>query len=80
MTCLAELKQEDYFMKTINVELNDEEQKLFIEFRRRLEVIAPIIGYMDTLGLMDMRNTQITLDLDNNGTVAHMSLTRHYRK
>jgi len=62
------------------VELTDEDALLFIEFQKHYEMIGYIIGYMNSIGVSDMKNMNITLDIDNNGIVQHTSFTRHFRK
>jgi len=66
-------------MKTIKVELTEDEQHLFIEFRRRADVIAYLVGYMESIGVFDLANASITLDIDKDGIVQHTSITKHFR-
>lgn len=62
------------------IDLNNEEAVLFLKFRERQEIIGYLIGYMDSLNLVDLRNMSVTMDIDNNGIVGHTSITRHFRK
>ncbi len=62
------------------IELTDDEARLFIEFRKRQEFIGHLVGYMESLNVFDLKNTSVTLDIDNIGIVSHMSVTRHFRK
>lgn len=63
-----------------NVELTDEDAIMFLKFRERQALIGYLVGYMDSLKLVDLRNMSITMDTDNNGMVGHTSITRHFRK
>jgi hypothetical protein len=56
-----------------------ENSELLQLFKERYEVIAPILGYLDTMKLIDLSNTQMVLDFDKDGHIKHMSLTKHYR-
>lgn len=62
------------------ISLSDEDAVLFIAFQKRYEVIAPLVGYMDSLNLIDLKNMSIVLDIDPQGVVGHMAITRHFRK
>jgi ArsR family metal-binding transcriptional regulator len=62
------------------IELTDEEAELFKEFRRRYDVIAPLVGYMDSMNILDLKNMNIVIDINQEGIVAHMAVTRHYRR
>lgn len=64
---------------TVTIELTEDEQRLFLEFRRRINVIAPIIGYLDSFNRFDLCNTNISLDLDKEGIIKHTVITKHYR-
>lgn len=63
----------------ITIELTEDEARLFREFQRRHDVIAPIIGYFDSLGVIDLRSTNMMLDIDERGVIKHMAITKHYR-
>lgn len=60
--------------------LEDEEAKIFLEFQKRFNVIASIVGTLDTFNTLDLKNSSLTLDFDNNGIIAHSSITKHYRR
>lgn len=62
------------------IELTDEEGVLFLKFREHQEVIGYLLGYMESLNIIDLRNMNITLDIDGNGLVGHTSMTKHFRK
>ena len=62
-----------------NIELTDEDALLFIQFQKNYSVIAPIVGYMSSLQIIDIKNTQIVLDIDQAGKVSHMAITKHFR-
>lgn len=72
---MPELTQE----KKILVELTAGDAILFQEFQRRYEVIAPLVGYMDSLKVLDLRNMSLQFDIDKNGVISHTSITRHFR-
>ncbi|MCX6822103.1 MAG: hypothetical protein NTW30_04985 [Candidatus Aenigmarchaeota archaeon] len=61
------------------IELTKEDAKLFIEFQKHYVPVAHLLGYMDTLGLSDLKNMSIVMDIDSDGKVAHTSFTRHFR-
>lgn len=63
----------------ILVELDDSEAILFREFQKHYTIVAPIAGYMSSLNLVDITNSQLTMDIDQRGKVAHMAITKHYR-
>lgn len=67
-------------MKTTKVELTEQEAHLFREFMKRYEVIGYLVGYMESFGMFDMRNANISIDIDNDGIIQHTSVSRHYRK
>lgn len=62
------------------LELTDEEAGLFLEFQKHYKVVAPIVGYMSSLKLVDLSNTQVVLDIGQTGLVQHMAITKHYRQ
>lgn len=64
----------------ITVELTNEEALMFRKFQEYHEPIGYFLGYMESLKLVDLRNMSIQMDIDNNGVIAHTSITRHYRK
>ena len=66
--------------ETINVELSVPEAMLFREFMRRRDFIGYLTGYMDSLGLLELKNASIELDIDDAGIVRHMAITKHYKK
>lgn len=62
------------------IELTNEDALLFVEFQKHYNVVAPIVGYMSSLKLVDVSNTQIVLDIGQSGVVQHMAITKHYRQ
>lgn len=62
------------------IELTDEEAALFLQFQKHHTVVAPIVGYISTLNLIDLSNTQIILDIGQTGLVQHMAITKHFRQ
>lgn len=65
--------------KNITVNLSQEEAFLFAEFQKRYEVIAQLVGYMETVRIFDLKNMSIQIDIDSNGIVKHTAITRHFR-
>lgn len=63
----------------IQISLTDEDALLFIEFQKHYQIVAPIVGYMSSLKLVDISNTHIGLDIDAFGMIKHMEITKHYR-
>lgn len=66
-------------VKKVILELSPEDAFLFSKFQQRYELIAPIVGYMDALGLLQLKNMMIQIDLDKSGRISHTSITQHYR-
>lgn len=63
----------------IKLELTMDEAVAFRFFQQHYNVIAPICGYMESLNLMNITNSQLVLDIDQFGTIKHMSITKHFR-
>ncbi len=63
----------------IPVFLTEDEAKLFIEFQKRYQVLAHLIGCMDSLNILELRNCSVQLDIDTNGKVSHSAITVHHR-
>lgn len=61
------------------VEMTTEDALLFTKFRQHQEAVGYILGYMESLKLVDLRNMSITMDIDSNGIVQHTAITRHFR-
>ncbi len=61
------------------VEMTTEDALLFRKFREHQETIGYLLGYMESLKLVDLRNMSITMDIDNVGIVQHTSFTKHFR-
>jgi hypothetical protein len=64
----------------ITIELSEDKAILLRDVERHYEVIAPLIGYLDTLNIKSLKNMSITLETDGNGIVRHTSFTSHYRR
>lgn len=62
-----------------NVQLTDEDALLFIQFQKNYQILAPIVGYMTSLKIIDISNSQLVLDIDSQGKVGHMAITKHFR-
>lgn len=62
------------------VQLTEEEALAFTLFRKHQEAVGYIVGYMESLNIVDLRNMSITMDIDGNGVIGHTSITRHFRK
>lgn len=70
------MKQDDL----IKIELTAPEAILFRLFQQKNIVIAPIIGFMDSLSLNDLRGCKLNFDINpNTGKIEHVSITKHYR-
>lgn len=63
----------------IPVYLTTDEARLFVEFKKRYKVIAYILGFMDSMKIEDMKETNVILDIDKGGVVSHAALTKHFR-
>ncbi len=66
-------------LSMVVISLTPDDAKLFAEFQKRYEVIAHLVGYMDALRLFDLKNMNISMDIDTAGKVSHTAITRHYR-
>lgn len=64
----------------ITIELTVSQAALLRDVERHFDVVAPLIGYMDTLNINKLANMAITIETDANGIVRHTSFTSHYRK
>lgn len=64
----------------IKIELTTPEAILFRLFQQKHIVIAPIIGFMDTLSLTDLKGCKLNFDINpESGQIEHVSITKHYR-
>lgn len=63
----------------IKIELTTTEAIAFRIFQAKHDIIAPICGYLESLKVMDISNSQLILDIDQSGVVKHMSITKHFR-
>ncbi len=63
----------------IPVYMTVDEASLFVEFKKNYKVIAYILGFMNTMNINDMKETNVSLDIDKNGSVGHASITKHFR-
>lgn len=62
------------------VYLSPDEALLFIAFQKNYQLIANILGTMDSMGFTNLRSASVALDFDANGAIQHSSITKHYRK
>lgn len=67
-------------MNKTTVYLSDVEAEIFKKFIQHQDVIAYIVGYLESTNIKDMTNSQIVLDIDNTGNIGHMAITKHFRK
>lgn len=65
--------------ETITIELSIPEAAAFRIFQQRYDVIAPICGYLDSLKIMDLTLTEINLNIDQNGLVKVMKISKTFR-
>lgn len=65
--------------QNIPVYLTIDEARLFVEFKKRYKVIAYILGFMESMRLDDMKETNVVLDIDKGGIVSHAAITKHFR-
>jgi len=66
--------------KSTKIELTDEDAMLFMKFQQYYDVIGYLIGFMESTGMYNIKNSSITIDIDKDGIVQHTSITRHFRK
>lgn len=59
--------------------LTEDEARLFVMFQKHYQTIAPIVGYLESLKLMDLGSTNITIDIDPVGVVRHTSITKNFK-
>jgi len=62
------------------IELTDEDALLFIKFQQHYDTVGYIIGFMESTGILNVKNSSITMDIDKDGIIQHTSITRHFRK
>ena len=62
------------------VYLTDGDAEIFKKFIKHQDIIAYLIGYLDSTNIKDMTNSQVVLDIDSNGNIGHMAITKHFRK
>lgn len=65
--------------KEITIILQEDEAMLFRMFQQHHAIVAPVVGYIDSLKIMDISNSQLILDVDQHGIIKHMSITKHFR-
>jgi hypothetical protein len=65
---------------TTIVHLKAEEALLFSKFQQHHELIAYLVGYLESSPYKDLRSSQVLLDTDHTGMVVHMAVTKHFRK
>lgn len=64
----------------IPIYLSEDEARLFVTFQKNYQVVARIIGSMDALNLTEIKNASLLMDFDQNGTINHSAITKHYRR
>ncbi len=62
------------------IHLTSDDALAYKSFMRHYDTIGYLVGYLDSLGLERMQNSQIVLDIDNSGVINHMAITKHFRK
>ncbi len=71
------MKQEQELYK---IEITPVEAVQFRLFQKNHFVIAPIVGFMDSLHLNDLRGCKLNFDINpDTGVIEHVSITKHYR-
>ena len=73
------MEQEKPQLDLVPIFLTKGEAMLFVEFQKRYQVLAHLIGCMDSLNILQLKNCSITLDVDTNGKVSHSAITVHHR-
>lgn len=64
----------------IKIELTTSEAVLFRLFQQKHVVVAPIVGFMDTLNISDLKGCKLNFDINpDNGQIEHVSITKHFR-
>jgi len=61
------------------VYLSPDEALLFMAFQKNYQIIAHILGTMDSLKIGDLSNGRLEMDFDKTGMVTHTSITKHFR-
>jgi hypothetical protein len=64
----------------VTVKMTPDEAKVFELFKKRADIIAPILGCIDSLGLTQIKNAQVELNFDSFGSMRHMSITQHFKQ
>ena len=64
---------------SVPVYLTPDEARLFIAFKKDYKVIAYILGFMESMNISDMKETNIVLDVDKVGNISHAAITKHFR-
>ena len=62
------------------IALTSDDALLFVQFQRHHELIAYMVGYLDSMGTDTLRNSQVVLDIGPHGTISHASVTKHFRR
>lgn len=62
------------------IELTEEDALAFAKFRQYQDVIGYFIGHLDSMGIQGMSNAQIVLDVDGQGVIGHVAITKHFKK
>ncbi len=72
-------------MEVINKELipvflTNEEALLFIQFQKKYQVIAYILGCLDSLNVNDVKNSMVSFNFDQSGVLGNTTITKHYKR
>lgn len=62
------------------IELTDEEALLFVQFQKHHEIVAYIVGYLESMKMVDLKNASVQMDIDPNGIITHCAITKHFRR
>lgn len=73
------LLQQAIVQPLTTVQLTEEDAYLFREFQKRYQVLAQLVGCMDSLKIVELKNVSVLMDIDNKGKVCHTAITSHYR-
>lgn len=66
-------------MKQITTLLTSEELLMLKKFQEYQEPLVFLIGFMDALKIRDLKDMQITMDIDHQGVIKHTTALQHSR-
>lgn len=70
------MKQKQDDLTTIH--LTSDEAFLFIEFQKHYVLIGNLLGCMKELGIDNLRDSEIVIDIDHQGIIKHIKTSKHY--